>query len=444
MKFFEHQQEVLALTEQQNRVAYYLDMGLGKTYVGAEKMFRLGAKVNLLICQKSKIDDWIEHYRINYRDHGVAVDIFDLTQPEQLMLFLSSPYKDYAVGIINYELAWRRKALKKLQNFTLMLDESSVIQNENSKQSKFILSLNPANIILLSGTPTAGKYEKLWSQCHLLGWSIPKKMYWKHYVDTEILDNEGYPITVVRGYKNVERLKRKLREHGAVFMKADEVLTLPDIIDQKIRVPTTPAYRKFRKDSIITIDTKNLCEFHDDSDFYGKDITPHIELVGDTTLTKMLYERMLCGQYNLEKLAAFRDILESTNDRLIVFYNFKEELERLHEIAWDYTPNISEVSGRFKSLTAYEHCNDSVTFIQYQAGAMGLNLQKANKIVYFTPPLKSELFEQSKARIRRIGQERTCFYYYLTCRNSIEEKIYMTLAMRKDYTDELYREENND
>ena len=90
------------------------------------------------------------------------------------------------------------------------------------------------------------------------------------------------------------------------------------------------------------------------------------------------------------------------------------------------------------------HAEGSILFIQYQAGAMGLNLQKANKIVYFTPPLSSELFEQSKKRIHRIGQDKTCFYYYLTCKNSIEEKIYKTLKMRKDYTEALFMEVEND
>jgi SNF2 family DNA or RNA helicase len=80
----------------------------------------------------------------------------------------------------------------------------------------------------------------------------------------------------------------------------------------------------------------------------------------------------------------------------------------------------------------------SILFVQYQAGAMGLNLQLANKIIYFSPPLSSELFEQSKKRIHRIGQKETCFYYYLVCKNSIEQSIYNTLSKRKDYTDKLF------
>ena len=92
---------------------------------------------------------------------------------------------------------------------------------------------------------------------------------------------------------------------------------------------------------------------------------------------------------------------------------------------------------------AYEECNDSITFIQYQAGAMGLNLQKSNKIVYFTLPLSSEVFEQSKKRIHRIGQTEPCFYYYLISKGTVEERILKTLKMRKNYTDELFKEEDD-
>ena len=412
-------------------------MGLGKTFVGSEKMKELGAKVNLVICQKSKINDWVEHFKKYYLD----CEVYDLTEKSHLEIFISTqiyPINKVAIGVINYELAFRRPELAELRDFTLMLDESSMIQNENSKRSKFILKkLKPKNVILLSGTPTGGKYEQLWSQCHLLGWPISKDLYWKQYVDTEILDNEGYPIKVIKGYKNVDRLKKKLRKYGAVFMKSEDVFDLPDQINTTIKINTTKEYRKFRKDCIVQFDTGINEEHSENEDVYSSTV---IELVGDTTLTKMLYERQLCGQYNKGKLEAFRDLLESTNDRLIVFYNFNDEFKELMKLI---DRPVSVVNGNVKHLNEYEKYDNSVTFIQYQAGAMGLNLQKANKIVYFTPPLSSELFEQSKKRIHRIGQEKSCFYYYLTCRNSIEEKIYETLAMRKDYTDTLFEEDNN-
>ena len=418
-------------------------MGLGKTYTGAEKMHQLGARVNLVICQKSKIDDWLNHFSDNY---GVAV--FNLADKEDFKTFdlwanaepPAKAAKVVVIGIINYELAFRRPALKKLEHFTLMLDESSLIQNENAKRSKFILSLKPDNVILLSGTPTGGKYENLWSQMHMLGWKISKEMFFNQYVQYHYDDSEGFPRKVIDGYKNEERLKSKMRQHGCHFLKTDDVFDLPEQVHQTIRVSTTKEYRKFRKDCIVEIWEPG----ESDSELRVKGRSDYVkitELVGDTTLTKMLYERQLCGQYNKAKLEAFGDLLESTNDRVIVFYNFTEELKLMEEVAIDANRPLSVVNGKEKYLTGYEEFSDSVTFIQYQAGAMGLNLQKSNRIVYFTPPLSSELFEQSKKRIHRIGQTKPCFYYYLTCKNSVEEKIYKTLKMRKDYTEALFESE---
>ena len=124
-----------------------------------------------------------------------------------------------------------------------------------------------------------------------------------------------------------------------------------------------------------------------------------------------------------------------------MFYNFNNEFKALSQICKENNRPISVVSGNIKDLSAFENCGDSVTLVQYQSGSMGINLQKANKIVYFSPPLSSELFEQSKKRTHRIGQEKTCFYYYLVCKNSIEEHIYNVLKLRKNYTEKLFEKE---
>lgn len=317
------------------------------------------------------------------------------------------------VAVINYDVVWRRKELLKLEDFTLILDESSLINNETTKRAKFILKLKPTNTILLSGSLCGGKYERLYSQLQLLGWNISKKMYYSQYIDMQISE-DGYPI--IKGYKNVDRLKRKMREYGCIFMKTEEVLDLPSQNFITINVDSSKEYKHFMKNGIVEANG--------------------VELVGDTTLTKLLYARELCGLYSDEKLKVFKDLVDSTDDRLIVFYNFKKELEKMVELI---DKPYSIVNGSVKDLTNYENYDNSITFIQYQSGSMGLNLQKANKIIYFTPTLSSEMFEQSKKRIHRLGQKESCFYYKLVC--GIEYKIYNTLSMRKDFTDKLFEED---
>jgi SNF2 family DNA or RNA helicase len=422
MELYKHQQDALNKTFEKNKVAYYHDMGLGKTFTGSEKMHDLGKRINLVVCQKSKIKDWVNHLNSYYPDYRV----FDLSLNNAIPAFLSGVEKRYngfdvasIVGIINYDLIFRRKELLDLKDFTLMLDESSLIQNPTAKRTKFIMAMQPDNVILLSGTPTGGKYERLITQMNLLGWKITEQVFWNQYVNWEWNEtDDGFWQKKILGYKNEERLKHKMRKHGCDFLKTEDVFDLPKQIDQKIKIPVTKNYLKFKKNSYI--------EFDD------------VELVGDSILIKMLYERQLCGQYNSDKLSAFKDLLESTNNRLIVFYNFTAELNALEHILKESERSYSIVNGQLKDLYAYENNDDSVTLIQYQAGAMGLNLQKANKIIYFTPPLGSELFEQSKKRIHRIGQDKPCFYYYLVCSGSIEEQIYRALSIRRDYTEALF------
>jgi SNF2 family DNA or RNA helicase len=275
-------------------------------------------------------------------------------------------------------------------------------------------------------------------------WDQPnEKMYWNQYVNVEYLDAVGRSIPIVTGYKNVDRLKRKMNEYGCQFLKTDEVFDLPSQTFTKVRIPASKEYRIFRKDRIVTIGG-HWVDYCDESGHMQREFRGGKELVGDTTLTKMLYERMLCGIYSEAKLKAFTDLVESTEDRLIVFYNFTEEMDAMRKIVNEMKREYSLVNGSRKDLTCYEEFNDSITFIQYQSGAMGLNLQKANKIIYFTLPLSSELYEQSKKRIHRIGQDQPCFYYQLIVTGSIEERILKTLEMRKDFTEKLFEKDDQD
>lgn len=426
MHFMPHQEDALNRTEQFNRCAYYLDMGLGKTFVGAEKMYLLNNTVNLIVCQKSKVDDWVDHMKTYYPEYRVmnltkkseAINFRTLVDTEEL-------YKMdiQIVGVINYDLTFRRDWLLKISEFTMMLDESSLITNETAKRSKFILKMKPESVILLSGTPTAGKYERLWSQVQLLGWNITKKAFYNSYVVTEWVENgDGFKREVITGYKHTEHLKKKLADHGCIFMKTSEVLELPEQTEQKIFFKSTKEYRYFIKNSYLMFDD--------------------VELVGDNSLTKMLYARQLCGQYHKEKLQGLRDLVESTQDRLIVFYNFTAELDVMQRVLNDLNRPYSVVNGQKKDLTAYENANDSITFIQYQAGAMGGNYQKANKIIYYTLPLgkgSCDLWEQSKKRIHRIGQAKPCFYYYLLVKGTVEERNLAALKEGKELTDELFK-----
>ena len=77
MKLYPHQEEGLNKAKYLDHVAFYWDMGLGKTFAGSEKMVQLDAKVNLVICQKSKVQDWCDHFKEHYPKMREVLDLVD-------------------------------------------------------------------------------------------------------------------------------------------------------------------------------------------------------------------------------------------------------------------------------------------------------------------------------------------------------------------------------
>ena len=212
-----------------------------------------------------------------------------------------------------------------------------------------------------------------------------------------------------------------LRFAGAVFMKTEEVITLPEQRIIEVECNSTKAYRTFLKEKAVEVEGK--------------------ELIGNSSFSIRLTLRMLASQYSESKLERFKELIESTSDRVIVFYNFNEELRKMRVICEKLGRPISVINGAEKDLSNYNDEENSVTLVQYQAGAMGLNLQRANNMIYFSLPERSELFEQSKKRIHRIGQKSSCTYYILESRGTIDKAIYQALRRKQDYTDELFKQD---
>ena len=413
MELYGFQKEILKRTENEDRCAYFVGMGLGKTLLSSEHVSSIALPDEdiIVICQLSKVRDWVDHWRRNY--HRPVCD-YTRRDPE-------NP-KHQAKGmvvVVNYDLIWRRPIFKEWRAH-LIVDESSLIQNDTAKRTKFIMGMHPLSVTLLSGTPCSGRYENLWTQARMLGWSISKTAWWDSYVIWHLEQmGPGTPrFRQVDGYKNTEHMKRRLGEFGAVFMRTEEAIGLPDTVENTIRISKSDYYREFTRNRIITIQDN--------------------ELIGDNSLTRLLRLRQICGIYCWEKMKAVSDILISTDDRVVIFYNFKEEEERLRTACHEAGRKPFTISGEVKEEQGFHDTEGAVLLVQYQAGSMGLNLQDCNRVVYYTPTLSTDQFEQSKARIHRIGQKRTCFYTYLVMENSVEEHIYDTLSKRADYTLRLF------
>ena len=394
-----------------NAVALYWDMGLGKTYGGLDRAKQFGDPHVLIVCQKSKVQDWIDAVQDFYGETAMNLRV-------------QKDFEKYKTGlhhcaVINYDLLWRRmEELYKLRDYTLILDESSLIKNPRAQRTKAAMRLKFNHLVLLSGTPCSGKYEELITQCHLLGWKIDPETYIDFYCNyvNMYIPGKWTPVKKFIGYKNVKHLKKRLTEHGADFKLSTEYLNLPvqNYYWKKVEAPQN--YKTFERTLVLEKENGDI-------------------ITGDTPLVKLLRLRQLCN--GATKREALEDMVESTNDRLVIFYNFDEEKEVIKEVCKGRP--LSYINGKEGvDLENYKEYSDSVTLCQYQAGSYGHNLQLANKMIFFSPPLSCEQYEQAQKRIHRIGQQLPCFYWRLCTKGTIEEKIYKTLKMRQDYTLKLF------
>ena len=406
-------------TEDHNKVAYYLDMGLGKSFVGSFKSVSFNDPI-LIVCPKSLVPQWLQQFEDNHQEWTR----YDLTKKKQLEQFISDD-NNRRVGVINYESCWRRPELQKVKGVTLMLDESQAIANNTSKQTKGIMKLDHKNVILLSGTPASNaRYDKLYTQLKLLGLNMNKRSYEDRYCNFFDMENAGVKFRVLskkNPYKNVNELKNVMHNLGCVFMKTDDVIDLPDQRFINVFVSKSKDYKTFETEGYVDCG--------------------EVEYISNGPAQDMLYLRQLCN--SSEKLDMLRTLIESTNDRIVVFYNFDIELKLLQQLCKKLKRPMSFINGHEKNLNCYNNNDDSITLVQYQSGSAGVNLQKANKMIYYSPPVKSDFYEQSKKRIHRIGQENKCTYWKLITRDSIELKIYTTLDKKRDYTEELFKHDTN-
>lgn len=409
MKLYKFQQDIVNQLHNKYRCAVFSGCGTGKTIICGELLKYHTGKI-LLVCQASKVDDWIEHFTTYYP----SVKLFNLRKAQQLEQF--NAYQSRCIGVVNYDLIYRRE----INRFnTLVLDESSEIKYDNTKKSRTILKMvSPkTSVILLSGTPCGGHYENLYTQAKLLGLGMTKTEYWNRYVNWYEIPIPGRPYSIkkVVGYKNVDDLINRLSKCGAVFVKSEDVLDLPEQTFTVKTVDKPIALKRFERDGSVVV--------------YGK------EYVAANVLVELTASRQLCN--SKDKQQAFIDLINSINDRVVVFYNFDSELDTLKTLVKDRP--IAEVNGHTNTEQIYHDNDNCVLFVQYQAGARGLNLQDGNKIIYYSLTLSSDLFEQSKKRIHRIGTKYPCFYWILQTKDSVEESIYKSLNRQEDYNEELFK-----
>lgn len=353
----------------------------------------------LIICppQKKKTGEWSEEVEKVEQYENITIDYEVLSSS-----MLAKNYSQY-------------------KSHFVVFDEAHYFKNPTSKRGKaaWKLSRYATHFILL--TATAGEeWADFMNYFIMFGFYKNKTQFLKAHAIYKDMYLGNRTIKVIDHYRDEETLFR-LWNSIATVKPTEHFVDLPSTVDKNVKFKKSAIYNKAAKDRVIELNGE--------------------EIILDTPMKLSTTLRYLTNQK--DKINYLKMILESTQDNVIVFYQFKREAEALKSMISKLDKTLYILNGQDAILPTKsdkEGLKDSVTIVQYQSGSEAVELKYASIVIYYTPTYSYTLYEQSKGRaVRHGGQDNVTFFNFKTV-GTIETKVWTALENKRDFDEKLYLE----
>lgn len=389
----------------------------------------------LVICPASLVPNWKKDIaECTEFDHMTDEDVKVLQEKVTITSFQKT-YRTYK-KIINHRDGQPEEVKKRMIREELdkpwgaiIIDEAHAIGNHSSVQTKTALALAKTTHYryILTGTPVSGStqtggadYSKLYGQMKFLhpdiwgSWTEFCRRYVTAY--TEFKSPAAY---------NIKDLNQLMLDN-AIAMRLRDCFDLPEATEMVQYCPLMEkkVYKDLREHKIDEYDLENV----------------------KATVVKL---RQLCSgslitdkgvrTYDTSKEQALLELLEGTDDKVVIFCTFTASIDRCAEICRKAGRGTIIYDGRSKGPTWEEFSKPENTAIvcHFQSGGTGLNLQAASTMIMYEPIYSSLDWTQAKRRIERPGQQNRMRYVYLCTPKTVEEKVLRTVMSGKSVTDKM-------
>ena len=422
-----------------------MDTGTGKTIVGLMliALFHKPKHKTLIICPPILIDNvWIpenEYFNI-YNDNIIPITSKNIKDK-----------KTSGVYIISYNMfAYHSEKIKKYKWDMVILDESHYIANRGSARTKaiigkrqygrFVNKLETERMYLLTGTLMPNTEQQLYSQLVAVGldWS------WTRFKDTFFTQ----PKPTMFYFLKFKEYKRKdfddlIAQYTSVVTK-DET-ELKDI-DKEYHYITFKMPDKIKK-----IQERLL----NDKVYKVKSKTEKYIVTLDYNIKKFIKLRQLASGFIIDdnnelhplsnlRCEMFEEFIKDKIDnKYIVWYAFEYDRINLEQLCinnkYDYRvlKGGLNVKKQKEILDWFKEKDSGLLFIQHNVGKVGLTLTESNIMIYYNLADDNEFYQQSQNRIHRYGQNKTCEYYILHERGSIDDIIIKSLNKKENIVQNL-------
>ena len=438
---YRHQEEAFAFVQklmgspQGGGAALLMEMGTGKTItsvaIAGELRNRGRIRRLLVVAPLSILGVWKDEFaRFAAFDYTLAVLEGTASQKADTIRHMTGT--TLQVLVVNYESAWRLETeLAKWRPDMIICDEGHKIKTHNIAASKALhrLGAKAKYRLLLTGTVITNKPLDVFSQYKFADSRVYGPSFYlfrNRYFD---MTGYGQHTPVMKRSMEAEFTKRL---HSIAFRATKiECLDLPDTTDIVQHVDLEPAamriYRQLVRDSYAEL---------------GKG-----EITVTNVLTRILRLSQLTGgflggdgstrpeQISAAKLDALSDIVDSTESdgqKLVVIARFLPEIHAIGKLLSKKGIRYAQVSGEVKDRDAqvaiFQNDNHVTVFIgQIATAGMGITLTAASTMVFYSMDYSMSNYEQTRARIHRVGQHRPCTYIHLIARDTVDEKVLQAL-----------------
>lgn len=420
-------------------VAILADMGTGKSLITiavAGTLYQRGEiKRLLIVCPKSIVGVWESEFE-KFADYEYTLTVLEGDSTKKADTLRNMGSVGLQVVVVNYESVWRlEQEIQMWKPDMIACDESSKIKNPQAKQAKSLhkLGQQAEYKVILTGTPITNSPLDFFSQYKFLDDGIFGLSFYRFRARYAILG--GYGNHQIVGYKNMPELVEKA--HSIAYrIKIEDAVELPDKIDE-VRYIELEKNAKRIYDSI--------------------DRESHAELMQGEVTTRNILTRLLrlsqctggfirddtdsiVQEVSRAKLEALEDILDECEEqgkKVVVFARFVPEIEAIEKMLKKRKTGYSIIHGKVKDrseqVERFQNDDNVKVFIgQLQTTGMGLTLTAANVAVFYSLDFSYANYEQSRARIHRIGQTKKCVYIHLVAKNTVDEKVMQALKNKGD------------
>jgi SNF2 family DNA or RNA helicase len=424
----------LETIKDENRFGIFLDMGVGKTSLLlalADYKFFNGVKRILIITPKKvSLSTWqneIKKWK-NFNYMETVVSLIEGTEEERIELL--DKKGEFCIHIISSSLTeWLYGTTKKKapssssRSYDLIIvDECSQFKSPKSLRFKSLKKLSEGkSLFLLSGTPFSNiKRESYY-------YTNADELYYILYL-LELYDKsltqfrndfcfaqQWNPYRWLIHHEIYDDLIEKINSKSIRKKLSMEI----EMKEQIIYCEKDEArYNKLKKDYIL--ETENLTNItaSNQATMINKALQLSNGFIYD--------ERNQVHRVNTYKFDKLMDLLSTTNDNVIIFYNFKEDKEYLLK----NIPN-SKVLETKEDIARWNAGEIKTLILSPFSEKYGLNLQEGgHTIIWFGLVWSAESYSQANARLYRRGQENNVEIYYLLAENSFDKYVYDALIRK--------------